>query len=172
MASGLILNPHLLLQTLPLATSTATLAHALLELTTNTAFLIPSLQPTSDKVLPKWFSHVFNRAVWTVLALNMGTITSAAGTLFLNRYYPQRPLQTTAFYWVGLAGAVGHLVFVPFVAGPVKRIVEDVAVTEDLGESGVGASVDMRRWVGVHRVRMVVADLSAWVAFLGAVLTL
>ncbi|CAP98110.1 Pc22g08220 [Penicillium rubens Wisconsin 54-1255] len=163
MASGLILNPHLLFQTLPLATSTATLAHALLELTTNTAFLIPSLQPTSDKVLPKWFSHVFNRAVWTVLGLNLGTITSAAGTLLLNRYYPQKPLQTTAFYWVGLAGAVGHLVFVPFVAGPVKRIVDD---------SGVGASVDMRRWVGVHRVRMVVADFSAWVAFVGAVLTL
>lgn len=90
----------------------------------------------------------------------------------MNRYYPQKPLQTTAFYWVGLAGAVGHLVFVPFVAGPVKRIVDDVAVKEDLGESGVGASVDMRRWVGVHRVRMVVADFSAWVAFVGAVLTL
>ena len=172
MASGLILNPYLLLHTLPLATSTGTLAHAILELTTNTGFLQPSLQPTSDKVLPKWFSHVFNRAVWTVLALNLGTITSAAGTLFLNRYYPQKPLQTTAFYWVGLAGAVGHLVFVPFVAGPVKRIVDNVAATEDLGESGVGASADMRRWVGIHRIRMVVADLPAWVAFLGAVLTL
>ncbi|KGO64860.1 hypothetical protein PITC_041050 [Penicillium italicum] len=172
MASGLILNPYLLLQTLPLATSTGTLAHALLELTTNTGFLNPSLQPTSDKVLPKWFSHVFNRAVWTVVALNMGTITSAAGTLFLNRYYPRKPLQTTAFYWVGLAGAIGHLCFVPFVAGPVQRIVEDTTAQEDSGESGVGASVDMARWVGVHRIRMVVADLPAWVAFVGAILTL
>ncbi|KAJ9491169.1 hypothetical protein VN97_g2068 [Penicillium thymicola] len=172
MASGLILNPHLLLQTLPLATSTGTLAHALLELTTTTGFLLPSLQPTSDKILPKWYSHVFNRAVWTVLTLNLGTITSAAGTLFLNRYYPRKPLQTTAFYWIGLAGAIGHLVFVPFVVGPVKRIVDDVGVKEDMGESGVGASVDMARWVGVHRVRMVVADLPAWIAFLGAILTL
>lgn len=60
----------------------------------------------------------------------------------------------------------------PFVAGPVKRIVDDVGAKEDLGESGVGASVDMARWVGIHRVRMVVADLPAWIAFLGAVLTL
>ncbi|KAJ5476207.1 hypothetical protein N7475_001936 [Penicillium sp. IBT 31633x] len=173
MASGLIFNPQTLLHAIPLATSTATLAHAILEHHAFNAFLTPSIRQASDKILPTWFSRVFNRAVWTVLALNLGTISSAAATIFLNRHYPsRRPLQTTAFYWVGLVGAIGHLAFVPFVAGPVQRVVEDVAVKEDGGESGVGATGDMARWLSVHRVRMAVADLPAWIAFVGAILTL
>lgn len=174
MASGLIFNPQTLLQTIPLATSTATLAHALLELITNNAFLTPSIRQTSDKVLPTWYNQVFKRAIWTVVALNMSTISSATATLFFNKYHPSqsRPLQTTIFYWVGLVGAIGHLAFVPFVAGPARRIFEDSRLQEDQGESGVGATADMEMWLSVHRVRMVVADLPAWIAFVGAILTL
>ncbi|KAJ5297390.1 hypothetical protein PENANT_c005G09616 [Penicillium antarcticum] len=174
MASGLIFNPQILLQTIPLATSTGTLAHAILEHITFNAFLTPSIRQPSDTILPTWFERVFKRSVWTVLALNMSTISSAAATLFMNRYRPSqsRPLQTTFFYWVGLVGAIGHLAFVPFVAGPVQRIFEDSAVKEDQGESGVGATVDMERWLSVHRVRMALADLPAWIAFCGAILTL
>jgi hypothetical protein len=61
---------------------------------------------------------------------------------------------------------------VPFVVGPGRRILEDSSVKEDQGESGVGATVDMERWLSVHRIRIVLADLPAWVAFVGAVLTL
>jgi hypothetical protein len=104
----------------------------------------------------------------------MSTISSAAATLLLNKYRPShsRPLQTTFFYWVGLFAAAGHLAFVPFVVGPGRRILEDSSVKEDQGESGVGATVDMERWLSVHRIRIVLADLPAWVAFVGAVLTL
>lgn len=162
MASGLIFNPIHLLHAAPLATSTATLAHALLELITTSAFLQPRIRQQSDAVLPTWFDRVFGRAVWTVLALNMSTISAAAATLLLHRQ--RRDLQTPVFYWAGLAGAIGHLVFVPFVAGPVQRIVE--------AKRGSEPTRDMERWVSVHRVRMVVADLPAWIAFIGAVLTL
>lgn len=172
MASGLVFNPQTLLHVIPLATSTGTLAHAILEHAAFSSFLVPSIRQSSDKILPTWFDRVFKRAVCTVLALNLSTIGSAAATLFLNRYYPsRRPLQTSAFYWVGLVGAVGHLAFVPFVAGPVQRIVEDTAVQEDAGESGIGATGDMARWLSVHRVRMAVVDLPAWIAFVGAILT-
>lgn len=41
----------------------------------------------------------------------------------------------------------------PLVADPVKRIVDNVSAKEDLGESGV---------------RMIVADLPAWIAFGGS----
>lgn len=162
MASGLVFNPIHLLHAAPLATSTATLAHALLELITTSAFLQPHIRQQSDAVLPTWYDRVFGRVVWTVLALNMSTISAAAATLLLHRQ--RRDLQTPVFYWAGLAGAVGHLVFVPFVVGPVQRIVEAGKESEP--------TRDMERWVSVHRVRMAVADLPAWIAFIGAVLTL
>ncbi|KAJ5585378.1 uncharacterized protein N7459_005178 [Penicillium hispanicum] len=171
MASGLIFDPIRLLQAAPLATSTGTLVNATLELIMTTTFLSPRLRPQSNAILPRWWDSFFKRGVWTVLALNLGTIATSAATLVLNR--ERRALQTTAFYWAGLAGAIGHLAFVPFVVGPVKGIVD----AKEVGEGGDGdgedsATAQMAKWVGVHRVRMLVADLPAWVAFVGAVLTL
>lgn len=174
MASGLIFNPIHLLHAVPLATSTATLAHALLELLTNNAFLLPSIRKESETVLPTWYDRVFNRAVWTVVTLNMGTISSAAATLYLNGQQPQ--LQTTKFYSIGLACAIGHLLFVPFVAGPVQRVVEQSRLsakpTTESRESKESATEAMAKWLSVHRVRMLVADLPAWIAFVAAVATL
>ncbi|KAJ5929316.1 hypothetical protein N7454_007164 [Penicillium verhagenii] len=121
MSTNTTFNPTLLLQVLPLAASTGTLAHALLELQTNSAFLNPEIRPKSDPILPKWYGRVFNRAVVTVVGLNMTTIVTAAMTLY--RDSSRGELQTTRFYWMGLIGAIGHLVFVPFVAGPVKGVV-------------------------------------------------
>lgn len=167
--STLSLNTNLLLHTLPLATSTATLAHALLELHTNSAFLVPKIRPASNNILPTWFRRVFNRAVITVVGLNMTTILTAAATLYLN--YSKNELQTTRFYWMGLLGAIGHLAFVPLVAGPVKQVMEGQNEREN-GNEGDLASAGMAKWLDVHRVRMVAADLPAWISFLGAVLTL
>ncbi|KAJ6016959.1 hypothetical protein N7451_000338 [Penicillium sp. IBT 35674x] len=167
--TSLNLNATLLLHTLPLATSTATLAHALLELHTTSAFLIPNIRTTSNTILPTWFKRVFNRAVITVVGLNMTTIVTAATTLYLDS--SRNDLQTTRFYWMGLLGAIGHLAFVPFVAGPVKQVIEGQSERENEKEGDL-ASAWMAKWVGVHQVRMLVADLPAWICFLGAVLTL
>ncbi|KAJ5670194.1 uncharacterized protein N7477_005557 [Penicillium maclennaniae] len=127
MASGLIFNPIHLLHAAPLATSTATLAHALLELITNSAFLQPRIRQQSETILPTWYNKVFGRAVWTVITLNLSTISAAAATLLLNQR--RQELQAPIFYWAGMAGAIGHLMFVPFVAGPVQRIVETTGRT-------------------------------------------
>ncbi|KAJ5172348.1 hypothetical protein N7492_004941 [Penicillium capsulatum] len=181
MASGLIFNPLHLLHVAPLATSTATLAHALLELHTNSAFLLPPIRQESNSVLPTWYDRVFNRAVWTVLTLNVGTIATSAANLYLHRQaQSQRPqLQTSAFYGVGLACAIGHLLFVPLVAGPVARVVErsrlntvDSKSTSESTSEASGPTDHMATWLGVHRVRMLVADLPAWIAFAMAVATL
>lgn len=59
------------------------------------------------------------------------------------------------------------MTFVPVVMGPVKDIINDKRGKE----VGEGSRVDMARWVGVHKVRMLVADLPAWVCFLWAVLS-
>lgn len=170
MASGLIFNPMRLLQVAPLASSTGTLAHATVELITNSGFL-PSIRDPAELVLPPWYEHVFGNAVWSVLALNFTTIATSAATLYLNR----GELQTTRFYWMGLVCAAGHLAFAPFVAGHVQGIIKNKAHRERKGERADetdSASGQMALWLGVHRVRMVLADLPAWIAFVGAVLTL
>lgn len=104
-----------------------------------------------------------------MLALNATTITTSAATIYLNS--KRDDLQTTAFYWIGLLGAISHLAFVPFVAGPVQRIV-NYQTERKRGDVLDSPSRQMERWVAVHKVRMLVADLPAWIAFAVAVMTL
>lgn len=100
-----------------------------------------------------------------VLTLNLGTISASAANILLDRrrlgasITGLNSLSRTTFYWAGLVAAIGHLVFVPWVAGPVQRIVED---------EGENAPGEMEKWLGVHKVRMLVADFPAWLAFIGA----
>ncbi|KAF4160359.1 hypothetical protein CNMCM8927_004817 [Aspergillus lentulus] len=162
MASGLIFDPLQLLRVAPLATSTGSLVHALVELFTNSAFLQPSIRKSSDAVLPKWYTYVFNRQIVSVLALNLATISTGLSNILLSRSRSALPLSRTTFYWAGVAGAVAHLFFVPFVAPRIQRIVEN--------SNENGATVEMEEWLGFHRIRMLVADLPAWLAFAGAVM--
>ncbi|KAJ5214818.1 hypothetical protein N7468_010497 [Penicillium chermesinum] len=173
MASGLLFNPIRLLQVAPFASSTGTLVHATVELVTNSAFLLPSIRTQSDAIVPAWYETVFGKGVLSVLLLNLTTISTAAANLYLHRQ--RGGLQTTRFYWMGLVGAIGHLAFIPFVAGPVQRIIENKRYRESKGEKADAADSptgQMAQWLAVHRVRMLVADLPAWIAFVGAVLTL
>ncbi|KAJ5150937.1 uncharacterized protein N7482_010189 [Penicillium canariense] len=162
------INTTLLLHVTPLASTTGTLAHALLENIAFTTFLDPSIRSTSDTILPTWFARVFRRAVWTVLALNVTTIVTTATVLHRGgRGHSQ------TFYWAGLVGAVGHLCFVPWVMGPVERIVEGRRESKREGERlGARPTVDLEAWLRVHWVRMCTVDLMAWIACVGAVCTL
>ncbi|KAI0636745.1 putative integral membrane protein [Trametes polyzona] len=159
MASGLIFDPIRLLRAVPLVSSTASLIYATTELIVNGAFLLPEIRAGSDKVLPRWYHHVFNRAIFIVVGLNLTTVTTTITCLWLDRGKSTR----SPFYWAGLAGAIGHMVFIPWVAGPIQRMVED--------RNEKGATHEMERWLSVHRVRMLVADVPAWLSFIGAVLT-
>jgi len=71
--------------------------------------------------------------------------------------YPGTPNASRCWYVAGLVAAVGHMAFVPIVMGPVKDIIDDKRGKE----VGEGSRVDMARWVGVHKVRMLVANLPA-----------
>ncbi|PYH90721.1 putative integral membrane protein [Aspergillus ellipticus CBS 707.79] len=163
MASGLILDPYTLLRVAPLASSTASLVHANCERIFNSAFLQPSLRTRSDAVLPQWFNNVFHRAVGVVLTLNLTSLSTAIANIYLAPNPRPWPVSRTTFYWVGLVGAIGHLLFVPLVAPPIQRMVEDTKGEKE-------ASNEMETWLSIHRVRMLVADLPAWFGFIGAVL--
>ncbi|EAW15333.1 putative integral membrane protein [Aspergillus clavatus NRRL 1] len=162
MASGLIFDPLRLLAVAPLATSTGSLVHALVELFSNSAFVQPSVRKSSDAVLPKWYAYVFNRQIVSVLALNLTTISTGLSNILLSRSKRILPVSRTTFYWAGVAGAVTHLVFAPLVAPRIQRMVENTNEN--------GATVEMDEWLGYHRIRMLVADLPAWLAFAAAVM--
>jgi len=71
--------------------------------------------------------------------------------------------QSSRWYAAGLAFTVLHFAFVPFIAFPIRDIIED----RSRGES----TRDMRRWLDIHRIRVFVADIPSWASFLAAVLT-
>lgn len=160
MASGLFFDPIHLLHVAPLASSTGTIAYAIGEYISNTALTRPEIRTQSDQILPKLFSEVFNRGVWVVLGFNLTTISTSLATILLERG-AATPSVNTKLYTAGLAAAIGHLIFVPFVAPPVQRIVEN--------RSEGGATQDMKKWLGFHRLRLMLADLPAWLSFIAAV---
>lgn len=61
-----------------------------------------------------------------------------------------------------LLGVVGTFVFAPKMLG----IIKDITGDRLQGNS----TSDMRRWLKVHYVRLAVADLPAWFAYVAAVL--
>lgn len=163
MASGLVFDPIALLRAAPLASSTGTVAHAVLELFAFSSFVQPHTRKDADGLLPRVFPYVFNRAVCTVVALNLTTVVSSIANIRSLTHRSPWPVSRSTFYWAGLVGAIGHMLFVPLVAKPVQRIFENA--------DGDGQSTrDMDRWLAIHRVRMLVADLPTWLAFVAAVL--
>ncbi|WEW57159.1 hypothetical protein PRK78_002621 [Emydomyces testavorans] len=124
MASGAFFDPLRLLRVAPLLSSTGTLIYATTELIYNSSFLHPSVRKHYDELLPKWWTVVFRRGVWVVLALVMTTSTTAMANLVFDHCY-SLPSFSTKLYWSGLVGAMGHLIFVPWVAGPVQQMMEE-----------------------------------------------
>lgn len=162
MASRAFFDPMKLLRLAPLITSTGTLVYATSELLLYTAFLDRRIRRKSDEVLPVWLATVFRRVIWLVVGLITITTSTAAANALLDRHRNSEAL-STKFYWCGFITAIGHLLFVPAVAGPLQDIFEDRA------ESCATSQLD--KWLQIHRVRMVVADFPAWLSCLGAVMT-
>ncbi|KAF5857315.1 hypothetical protein ETB97_005964 [Aspergillus alliaceus] len=164
MASGLIIDPFCLLRAVPLASSTGSLVLATSELIFYSGLVHAPIRDRSNSILPDYWRYVFPRGVSLVLALNFTTISTSLCNIFLkNPHSRPLPVSRTTFYWAGLVGAIGRLVFVPFVAPPIQRILEKTDPEHE-------RSRQMDSWLRIHRVRMLVADLPAWLAFVGAVL--
>ncbi|KAJ6141675.1 hypothetical protein N7470_010065 [Penicillium chermesinum] len=111
---------------------------------TNEVLPTPSIRTQSDAIVPAWYETVFGKGVLSVLLLNLTTISTAAANLYLHRQ--RGGLQTTRFYWMGLVGAIGHLAFIPFVAGPVQRIIENKRYRESKGRRQMRRTRLLGRW--------------------------
>ncbi|PGH16122.1 hypothetical protein AJ80_05337 [Polytolypa hystricis UAMH7299] len=167
MASGLFFSPQKLLHLTPLITATSSLTYAHDENFYLSNFLYPAHQPLSNQILPSYFSRMFNTGVWIVIGTHAVNIGSAIATLvslknqtgggsgILNS-------QAGKWYTAGLILSIAHFAFVPFVAYPVRDIVEDRSEGKSTG--------GLKRWLDVHRVRVLLVDLPCWMCFLAAAL--
>ena len=162
MASGMFIDPWRLLRIAPLITSTGTLVCATLELLFNTASLEPSIRPKIDKILPKWYSTYFRHGILLVVGLLGLTVSMIISNLLVDRNR-EATGPSTRFYWIGLAATFGHLLFVPRVSSSIRNMVEN--------GTREPATDELEKWLKIHRLRIFVADLPAWLACLAAVLT-
>lgn len=168
MASGLFFDPIKLLRIAPLVTTTSSLMYAWDEHWFLSGFLHTHADPSTDAdykahsnaLLPRYFRRFFEQGIWIIASLNCATLASSITNLLIDRPLTR---SSTRWYGAGLAFTVAHFLFVPLIAYPIRDIVEDRAQ----GES----SRDLKRWIDIHRVRVIVADLPGWLSFFGAVLT-
>lgn len=104
--------------------------------------------------------------IYSVILFNNLTAFSGLANLVL---FPAGLGESKVWYRVGLAAALAHFGFVPLVMGPVNEIVGLLVKRErngDVEQADRGKAEEaQRRWVGVHRLRMLSVDLVAWGSF-------
>ncbi|KAL4934294.1 putative integral membrane protein [Aspergillus undulatus] len=146
MASQLLNSPHKLLLT-PLISSTGTLMYAGCEALFYSAFLHSPVRPHSR------------------LSYRVDCSGSSTGTFtfFIEDLVVWKG--SRGFFVSGLIGTCAHFVFAPTMLG----IIDNITLTEERKEGD--CTDDMGRWLNVHYLRFAVADVPAWVAYIGAVLT-
>ena len=169
MASGLVFDPARLLRLAPLLGTMGSLLQACTETNTMAAFADPQVnRKPANELLPKWFAVASTQVVSLVLGFNTLT-TSTTITILLRERAAGRGLEllSSKLYLAGLVAAIGHLAFVPWVVGPMDTPVWNIM--EDRNKEGAVAEV--QRWLKLHRVRTLVADLPAFLFCLAAVLT-
>ncbi|KAJ6438365.1 alpha glucosidase II [Purpureocillium lavendulum] len=174
----------------PLATSTASLVfgwdqHLFLSLL--------AASPQGEAALPGYWRALFPRGVTQVFALLGATAGASAGAAWAHGALLRR---RGALGWYAAAGllALGHLAFVPAVAGRIKDMTEaDTDAAADVNVGAEGTTTEkaeaeteaqdnkrgrpdvvrlQREWLRVNLVRTLTTDLGAWVcAFVAAIKT-
>lgn len=164
MASDFFFDPLKLLRVAPLLTTTSTLVYAWDEHWYLSGFLHSEHQHREEtkKILPGYFRRFFEQGVFIIAGLNTLTISTAITNLLTDRPVLNH-LRSSRWYWAGLGFTICHFLFVPLIAYPIRDIMED--------RSKGNSTKDLRRWIDIHRIRVLMADLPAWISFLGAVLS-
>jgi hypothetical protein len=171
---------------LPLCTSSATVGMSLLQYplfftflrSNNTDDLQKSQGTTREKISGLALSRFWASFLAPAGSLIAGVaLTSTASGFIANRWLRSHAtLETTAvskWYAYGAALALGHLAFVPLVAGPILKITEAVKSSgktdreiEEVNENA------LRAWLNWHTVRTLLVDVPAlWCFAEGAALS-
>ena len=172
---------------LPLCTSSATVGMSLLQYPLFFAFLRPherssNAKPNEAETSEKISGLALSR-FWTAFLAPAGSLiagvalTSTASGFIANRWLRSHAtLETTAvskWYAYGAVLAVGHLAFVPMVAGPILKITEaGKSSDENVTKIEEGNEAALRTWLGWHTVRTLLVDIPAlWCFAEGAALS-
>ncbi|KAK0249133.1 hypothetical protein LTR91_001435 [Friedmanniomyces endolithicus] len=154
---------------LPLCTSSATLGLALFQYPLFLGFLRAQPSIAGTPLSRFWAATVTPGTALIVAIAITSTISGIASSSWLHAHATLETTDVSAWYVYGAVLAAGHLAFAPLVAGPVRRIMEGGG-----GGSGSGMSeeeverrnrVEMKRWLTIHTVRMLVVDLPALLCF-------
>ncbi|KAL1971018.1 hypothetical protein VTN77DRAFT_2852 [Rasamsonia byssochlamydoides] len=172
-----------LLPLLGLITSTGALTFAYAEAT----YLSPLLAgDDSDNENDKNVSPSAIRTVWAksfpfglgaILTLGVGSLVGGIAGYRLSLSRSTKPESTTAglLYAAGTAFSLVHFVFVPWIASAIRPMIEPDS-PEESQVNGKNANNNnnntkrdnLRKWLRIHAVRTLVADIPAFLFFLGA----
>lgn len=164
MPSILDQDPVKLLRISPLILSTATLTFALCEAHFYSLFLHESLRSKSNTILPTWWKINFGRFMPVFAATYALNIALGTGNL-MTRTSELNDSGSWYYYLLGTVGTAAH-----FLWGTT-----DLQHIQDITEERTkGRSVEaMKDWLSMHRIRMLVADVPAWIGnFLGVLATI
>lgn len=154
---------------LPLCTSSATVGLALYQFPVFLSFLRTEPSIAGKPLSRFWATHIQPGAgLISTIALT-SSVAGAIAARWLNQHATLETTDVSSWYTYGAVLAAGHLVFWPFVAGPVSKMI--AAGKEDLGSAKTEADIEqtnkeeMRNWLVIHAVRTVLVDLPALLCF-------
>ncbi|SPN98658.1 related to integral membrane protein [Cephalotrichum gorgonifer] len=160
MASRLFFDPVVALRTAPLVSSTCTLFYAFSQDFFLRIFNHADLRKENKSAVSPYFKIFFCRGLPIVLSL----LSATTSTTVANLYTQPSSLRNKGAYSWYMAAAIfsaSHILFVPFVPGSVKRLVEN--------EKDTDANDTLDEWLSVNALRGLTVDLVAWVACVVAV---
>ncbi|KAF4120575.1 hypothetical protein GMORB2_3013 [Geosmithia morbida] len=139
----------------------------------------PEPHAGTNALLPPYFRRFFRRGLGRVVTFLAVTTWSSLGAV--HHFGPLLRSKGSLGWYVGAASlAVGHLLFVPAVAYPIKSIsenegggvevpVEDAAQKDAAGGGGLSNIDHLNRWLRVNLVRTLTTDTGAWICAVTAV---
>jgi hypothetical protein len=161
MASRAIFDILKLLRLSPFLISTATFTYANCESLFYSVFLTPTNRSKASASLSTWFGEVFNRTILPLVLAYSANIIVAAANLVVCPEQLDRAGYARLLYGVGMLGSMGHFVFVPTIMRSVEKIVYNK------GEGGPVKA--METLLSSHRIRTMITDFPAWLAYGAAV---
>jgi hypothetical protein len=141
----------------PLLSTTCGIFFALVEKTVFDAFLESAKtdHANTSRAVHLWWTNYLKAGVATIVSI---AITTLAGGVFTTRQ-----LETYSRPWciavAGITFGLGHFVFAPTIADVIKNMCDEE-------EEKNGQTLTwLKRWLRVHRIRTLVADVPAGLCF-------
>ncbi|CAJ2508286.1 Uu.00g094720.m01.CDS01 [Anthostomella pinea] len=157
------LLPFSLLRLAPLISSTVNLMWAADEYMFLSAWLPAAYRTDADALLPRWF-RVWGPMGSLVLFSSFPFSLGAAIANLLTSRDTSAAVGAAKWYWAGLVFTTAHFGYAP----RALRLLKAIRKGKEEGGDPTGS---MRRWIGMHLLRVVTADLPAFLCFATAVLS-